>query len=253
MYFQFFVNLFQDKALPVVSLLVVLVISTILLILEFKGALPLPAIPYQRKALVWIIVSASIQLFSMIMNGNYECHEILLAPLVFSVLGIIFLLWKRKSKPSRPGAGLLLIFLVFFAWIHQMRMYTGKSDESSRIQLLSAKDLDFLHESTQTEASANSTAVKPPKISHVLTMYSNETRFSDEDQCSQLEIIVWGNEAEDRAGWTKHWKWAVGIGAATAVAYKLYKNPSTPANIFREMKAAVLRFSQIADPLGSLR
>jgi hypothetical protein len=144
-----FVNLFQDKALAVViTLLVVLVISIILLFLEFKGVLLLPAIPYQRHALVWIIVSASIHLLTMIMDANYEFHEILIALLVFSVLGIIFLLWKRKSKPSRPGAGLLLIFLLFFAWVHHLRMDTGRSDENSRIQLLSAKDLDFLGESS---------------------------------------------------------------------------------------------------------
>jgi hypothetical protein len=253
-----FVNLLQDKAPAVVyTLLVVMALSIILLILEFKGALPLPAIPYQRYALVWIIVSASIQLFSMIMNGNYECHEILIAPLVFSVLGILFLLWKRNAKPSRPGAGLLLIFLLFFAWIYHLRMDTARSDESSRIQLLSAKDLDFIHEYTPTVSSANSSAVQLPKISHILTIYSNETRFTEEDRCSQLKEIVWGNEAaEERAGWTRHWKWAIGIGAATAVAYKFYKNPANSYSLtIQQMKTAVLRFTQNAEnnAMGSLR
>ena len=254
MFFELFVNLYQDKALPVVTLLVVLALSTILLVLEFKGALP-PAIPYQRHLLILIIISALIHFLRLMISNSISIEidttdpfrDVQIAPLVFSVLGIIFLLWMRKRKPSRLGVGLLLIFLVFFACIHHLRMDTARSDESSRIQLLSAKDLDFLHES-KAVSSASSSAVELPKISHLIKKYSNETRFSTEDRCSQLEQIVWGNEAaEDRATWTKHWKWAVGIGAATAVAYKLYKNPIAPANIFKEMKASVLRFSQNAD------
>jgi hypothetical protein len=198
-----------------------------------------------KAVLLQFAIQLALYLFSMVHLFQADTPRNIIE-VFLALLPVILFLCELLQFPRRSALRRLVIFLAISGVILESR-----HRKESLIQTRAAhRAKTFLSKPT---LSANSTAVQLPKISQIMTKYSNKTRFSDEDQCSQLEEIVWGNEAaEDRAVWTRYWKWAVGIGAATAVAYKI---PSDPANIFKQMKTAVLRFSLNAEnnPLERLR
>ena len=200
-----------------------------------------------KAVLVQFAIPLALYIFSMVHLFQADTPRNIIE-IILALLPVILFLCELFKFPRRSALRRLVIFLVISGVVLESR-----HRNQSLIQTRAAhRAKTFLSKPT---LSANSSAVEMPKISQIMTIYSNETRFTDEDRCSHLEEVVWGNEAaEDRAGWTRHWKWAVGIGAATAVAYKMYKNPSAPANIIQEMKAAVMRFSPAENNLpGRLR